>query len=326
MNKNVAYCTVFDLNYLAKGIALAKSLLNVNQVVMLYIFCLDQVTYEVLVKLKLANIIPIQNMQFECELLNKLKKTRSNAEYCWTCKPFIIDYLFKNIRIDWVVYVDADTFFFSDPAQIIPNYGEWQITPHNFSSDFISYKDSVGIFNAGYFAAKNSTIGRAAISEWRKMCVDECSAIPTDKGYGDQKYLEVLAMRYPNVDANPTIGLNVAPWNIKNYIVSVDEFGAIKVNNINLILFHFQGLKHLEEGVYDLYSGKFSLGNAIIKIIYMPYLKIINQAHGEVDEVLKLLKIKKNKLSNGGFILNIKFLLRSIKYKNIIKIKNGTPL
>ena len=53
---NNIFCTLFDVNYLDKGIVLYKSLERVCQTFKLYVFCFDDKTYEVLNQLSFKNM------------------------------------------------------------------------------------------------------------------------------------------------------------------------------------------------------------------------------------------------------------------------------
>ena len=112
-------CTLFNVNYLDKGLALYESLENVSNNFVLYVLAMDDKCYEILSDLKLPHIIPIKLIDFENEDLLKVKPTRSIGEYCWTCSSNLIRYVIDTYKPEYCTYIDADLFFYSDPYQII---------------------------------------------------------------------------------------------------------------------------------------------------------------------------------------------------------------
>ena len=90
------FCTLFDKNYLHKGLALYESLISNCDEFILWILCMDDITYSILEKMQLSNVKLIHLDEFEDEVLLSVKRKRSIGEYCWTCTPSIISYVIKN--------------------------------------------------------------------------------------------------------------------------------------------------------------------------------------------------------------------------------------
>src|SRR5471030_2444387 len=128
------FTTLFNINYLAKGIALYNSLLKNCSGFHLYIFAFDDITYKILTERNLLNATIIPLNDFEDNLLLVVKQHRSVAEYCWTCTPFGIKYCIEQFKLDHCTYIDADTFFYNDPTVLIGEMGDNSvlITPHNY--------------------------------------------------------------------------------------------------------------------------------------------------------------------------------------------------
>lgn len=110
------FCTLFDRNYLYKGLVLYKSLIRHCPLFHLYVLCFDDTTYDVLQKLDLPQMTLISMGEFEDAELLKAKQDRSIGEYCWTCTSSLILYILneypENQRL---TYLDADLMFFSNP-------------------------------------------------------------------------------------------------------------------------------------------------------------------------------------------------------------------
>lgn len=106
------FCTLFDKNYLYKGLALYSSLERYCPNFSLWILCMDKTTYKILKKLQLKQVTLISLKEFEDKKLLSVKNSRTLGEYCWTCTSSLILYLFKRYKkLDIIAYLDADLFF-----------------------------------------------------------------------------------------------------------------------------------------------------------------------------------------------------------------------
>ena len=89
------FCTLFDKNYLFRGLALHKSLLKNCPEFKLWILCMDDITYEILIKMQLDKVELIRLSEFEDHELIKTKISRTQVEYCWTCTPSLLLYILE---------------------------------------------------------------------------------------------------------------------------------------------------------------------------------------------------------------------------------------
>ena len=108
------FCTLFDSNYLIKGLTMIKSLSEFRQDFEIYVLCLDYKTKFILEKINSSYIKCIGLSEVENNDLLKAKEGRTKAEYCWTLAPNFTWYLmdkFKNINL--ITYLDADLLFYS---------------------------------------------------------------------------------------------------------------------------------------------------------------------------------------------------------------------
>ena len=153
------FCTLFDSNYLTRGLAMIESLNKHCPSYHIYVFPFDEKCYQILNKLKLKNVTLIRLKEFENEELLKIKSTRTKEEYCWTCVPSIISYSIKNFNLENCTYLDADIYFFSDPTILFEeiNDNSVVITKHNFSEKY-KYFIVNGIYNVQFMFFKNNVI------------------------------------------------------------------------------------------------------------------------------------------------------------------------
>ena len=115
----LTFCTLFDSNYLDKGLVLQHSLENVMTDYTLYILAMDDKCYNILSDIGLNNTVIISLSEFEDEELLEIKKQRSRAEYCWTCSANLIDYVFETYHESYCTYIDSDLFFYKNPKILI---------------------------------------------------------------------------------------------------------------------------------------------------------------------------------------------------------------
>ena len=100
------FCTLFDSNYLAKGLTMYDSLNRACREFHMYLFAFDDIAYNIVTDLALENVTVISLSDFEDEDLLRIKPTRSTAEYCWTATSSTIMYCLKKFNIDHCVYID----------------------------------------------------------------------------------------------------------------------------------------------------------------------------------------------------------------------------
>lgn len=274
------YATIFDKEYLPRALVLHASLMRVNATARFAFFCVDEQSAEMLIKIAPERSVIVRHDQFSTPELAKTRTHRSRGEYCWTCKPFALSYLAHTMTdADWLVYVDADMLFFTDPDLALPGPDRhYVLTPHRFHEAFERYANSAGAFNAGYVAVRRSPDGQQAIDWWGHRCIESCSFTPTATTFADQKYLDQLPVLFSFGSTAPTPGLNAAPWNIENYRVH-ERGGRIYLDEYPLVLYHFQGLKILSNRLVDLYGGNRRLSSALRSLVYEPYLEQLAAAY-----------------------------------------------
>lgn len=282
------YCTLFNQKYLARGTAMIESLLRYDKEAKLYVFAMDSVTESFLKKKfsKSVEVLPLSNLETPEYL--KLKPQRGFGEYCWTLTARSMHYCLNELSLDHIIYVDADCYFFNNPAektkQWLTSY-DVVITPHNYAKPYDQSATS-GVFCVQYVVIKNSQQGLRILEEWRQQCVEWCFARHEDGKFGDQKYLDAWPQK-PGVLVCPDIGFGVAPWNASRY--------EIKKQNEKLIcqdlytdrhdpvtFYHFHDFKFYDWGLSDLSSYRMS--SEVKNDIYKPYLKQLLRIKKELPE------------------------------------------
>lgn len=258
------YCTLFDSNYLTRGLVMYESLKKYSGNFHLYIFAFDDKSYEMLNKLALEFVTVISLKEFEDEKLLKIKSSRSVAEYCWTCTPSTIKYCIEQYNLDSCTYLDADLYFFSNPSVLIEEMGNKSIliTKHRYTPIYDQSSTS-GIYCVQFMTFKSDKNGMKALSWWRDACNTWCYARYEDGKFGDQKYLDDWTTRFEGVHVLQHLGGGVAPWNVQQYELNKKKF--------ELIFYHFHNFKFLQNNRVEL--GMYKLTKDDITILYIPYIE-----------------------------------------------------
>jgi hypothetical protein len=272
------FCTLFDINYLTRGLALYYSLEKNTPSFHLYIFAFDNLSYNILTKLGLKSATIISLEQFEDDELLALKPSRSKMEYCWTCTPSVILFVLDRYKVESCTYLDADLFFYSDPQVLLHELGEKSvlITEHRFSKEYKKDMSRNGIYCVQFITFKNDVYGREVLSWWRAQCNKWCYARYEDGKFGDQTYLNDWTIRFPKVHVLEHLGGGIAGWNVSQYNFSAKEDkikGEVTGKGIEfeVVFYHFHYLKLFNNGKMEL--GARRISDEVKRIFYKPYIK-----------------------------------------------------
>lgn len=275
------FCTYLDSRYLSRGLALYRSLLRHVGDFELWILCFDQLAYDALKALQLANVRIVSLDEFERddhELL-AVKSTRSDVEYFFTCTPsWPLYVLARNEHIDVLGYLDADLFLFSSPESVYEELGAGSllITAHDFPSD-LKAKEQYGRFNVGLMLFRHDDYALSALSWWRERCLEWCYDRVEDDRFADQKYLDQWPALFPETRVMRDPAGAVAPWNWMNYEFSWDR-DQVVVNGERLVTFHFQSVSLHHRRVYNTRLSTYRRMPADLRRrIYLPYIRELVQ-------------------------------------------------
>jgi len=318
------YCTLFDINYLYRGLAMYYSLEQHSSNYHLYIFAFDTATNNIIKELKLNNITVISLKDFEDAKLLEVKNSRTKAEYCWTSTPSTILYCIEKYSLNNCTYIDADIYFFSDPSILIEEMGNKSVllTEHRYTTAY-DKSSTNGKYCVQFMTFKKNKDGLTALKWWRDSCIDWCYARVENGKFGDQKYLDDWTIKFNGIHELKNLGGGVAPWNVQQYNFSTSYrcvAGKEKTTGLDfgLVFYHFHYLKTLNEN--KIYLGPYPLSKKVVKYIYRPYIidliKIRNQikAINNDDEIYDKMEQKTGLRSYLSYIKR-KILRTSNMYK-----------
>ena len=274
------YCTYFDRNYLAKGLALYDSLTRQAGDFRLWVLCLDDATFDALTKLALPHLAPIALADFEAgdAALLAAKANRSRIEYYFTCTPSLPLYIFRERpEVARLTYLDADLYFFDGPAPIFAEIGDNSIAiiEHRFPA-YLGDTGKDGKYNVAWLTFRRDDNGLAALQWWRERCLEWCYDRPDEGRNADQKYLDDWPERFAGVWVLQHKGANLAPLNIGGYGLSFDG-RQVRVEGEPLIFYHFHGFKQCTPWIYITNLAPFQkrLSPFIRDHIYAPYVRAL---------------------------------------------------
>lgn len=283
------FCTLFDSNYLLKGLALYESLRAHVPDARLTVYAFDTVAAELLQALALPGleVVPLRDLERADPELRSVKDDRTVGEYCWTATPALPLNIFdRRPDLDAVTYVDADLWFFSDPAPLFSEMGDASVlmTPHRFSRQYRG-QEKAGHFNVQFLRFVRDERGLAVLRWWHDRCVEWCYARLEDGRFGDQKYLDEWPERFEGVHVLEHHGGGLAPWNLRDATVERREDGTVAVDGEPLVFFHFHGLVLRTDGRNELYPPIYWATPEERELIYAPYLDALDRALSKVRSV-----------------------------------------
>jgi lipopolysaccharide biosynthesis glycosyltransferase len=308
------YCvfTICAKNYLAQTLTLKESLEKHNPSVDFYIFLADLCDDEIISKI--SNLIMLdkkiipkwEEMAFKYTVL----------EFSVSLKPFCAGYLLE--KYEKIIYLDSDIYVTSSLGIIF----DWLdnkdviLTPHcnhitpeytgAVEEDILSF---VGIYNAGFFAVRNSRKGFEIITWWMNRLENKCYVDRQTAQHVDQRWLDFLPACFPDdVLITHHQGCNVAIWNLhERELIYQDNKYYIRdkmLNNVeDLLFFHFSGFDPFNKNVINRRHPQY---NTTVFPSFIPLIEeYIAKIYANNYNYYSKLKYSFNHFSNGKLILPI---------------------
>lgn len=279
----ITLCTLFNTNYIDKGLTMYESIEKYTQDYVLYVLCMDNRCYEILADMNRPRFVPIRLSDFETEELLRVKKERSMGEYCWTCSSSLVDYIFRTFNPDYCAYIDSDLYFYDDVNIVIKEMEERHasvmITGHRFDK----YREKENIWLVGKYCVefntfKNDVNGRSLLETWRKQCIEYCKCDGDGVHWGDQKYMDNWCDDYSFCVETSNLGAGIALWNIAQYrLLEQSEYGPNKVKCRGSVVmpffYHFQQLEYIDDNTVETHTmSKWGVQKLLVDSFYFPYL------------------------------------------------------
>jgi hypothetical protein len=285
------FCTIITAKYLIRGLAFYNSLKTHARDFHLWIYCVDETSYHILNKMKLENVTLLPLAVLEDADIKRCKKSRKINEFCWTLKAPLVQYVLSNYDVDYVIYCDADIFFFEDPSIVLKNWVGYYFYICTQRDD-PEFERIHGRLQAGFIGFKKEKESLRILEWWRQKCIEWCLDEPQPEleRWGDQKYLDKVPLQFVGIMIENNLGINAAPWNIvlNNHFMVHNLNGKVYVANDMLIFYHFGSMVFYNESEYDLWKLKpTDFNDSVINNIYVPYLNAVKDALKEAAPYLK---------------------------------------
>jgi hypothetical protein len=284
------WCTYFDSNYLARGMVMLRSLLRHNPTARIDILALDDLCARVVRERFGASVRVIvqETLHGFAPRLREIQGRRSPWEYYATQKPALAMFALESSpRPESVLFIDADTSFFSDPSPIFDELGTASIglSPHRFSPALQGF-DVYGKYNAGCVYWRNDETGRRCLADWLDDCLEWCSEQAEPDGrFMNQGYLNRWPERYPSVHLLQHPGVNLAPWNIDGHRLEHDG-ERLLVDGLPLIFYHFHAVSRDAHGEWhSRFPHLERQSDLALEAIYHPHLAAVEaERRGLLEE------------------------------------------
>lgn len=304
------FTTLFDKNYITKGMALYESLCDtIKAEFEMHILAIDKETLEFLTKQTWGqnNVFVYDLLELEAEHgdLWRAKDIPATlygdqrSNYIWCLTPWFTNYILKSIPDnDHVIYVDSDLFFYKSPQFILNVMGNrsFGIHTHRFSISFDQYlaapNENTGFFNVGCTVFKNDKTGLEISEKWKTMCLTNTQRPITNRfaACGDQGWLVPLYQEYK--DSTCVFdweGLShMAPWTVWPDQYKSNDMVVYKGKEEPLIFFHFSHFNYdLSTNTWkDAHSKEWN-PSAIPEVAayYQQYFEAIKTIHSKYQIV-----------------------------------------
>ncbi len=283
------YCSTFSKDYAYKGLLLYNSLLRWDNDFHFFMICLHDEVKELYeqMNLKYATILTLSAVEREDRRLQVAKETRSDKEYVWTSKASVMLFILKHFQhTDHIIWLDGDTFFYSNPDPIFEEWGEYSIllTEERWRKTDKHKINHYGRYNTGFMGFKRDEHAIQCLNWFRNSLIEWCFDKREYNLWSDQLYVNDWLERFNNVGVIQNMGINVNPYIMIGNQATKDG-NNIYINGEKLILFHHYGFRYYDGNEFDLCSYMLSFSDDVLKWIYLPYIRACNEIMDQICKV-----------------------------------------
>jgi hypothetical protein len=199
---------VSDYNFLAKGLALYKSLQDQTGNFALHYLCFDAESFTRLQEYECDSLRVYSDTMFEDEQLARLKK-KDRKYYSYALASYFTNYLLNKNQYD-ITYIDSDIYFHDDISYILEEIDSKEVGVFRHRQYPMSVPNGNGWFNVGVVHFKYTPVSKHILKWWSDAVLYR--KYPELATCGDQRYLDAFLEIPPDklfIDGNIGHG---APW------------------------------------------------------------------------------------------------------------------
>lgn len=268
------FCTLYDSNYISKGLALYLSIAKYTDDFTMYVMAMDRKCQEMLNALAFKHVVVDCIEDIDDPKLAEAKGNRSRAEFCWTCGSYTTDYFLHKYKLPDITYLDSDLMFFCFPQVVFDELKSVNasvgLAPHFTKNPLF------GRYCVQYVFFKNDKDGAGCLRWWKDECLKWCYSRVEDGKYGDQKYLDYFAEKFNHVYDIENRGVGIAYWNM-DYHRFADGKVYYKKQEWPQVFFHYSGFNVKVEDGAMTFRHTMYLTPIIRRTFVEPYAELMKE-------------------------------------------------
>jgi hypothetical protein len=260
--------------------------------------------------------------EIDIEEIKTLSSKYNIHELTCAYKPIFGEYLLENYtKTVELWYFDGDMLVFNDLNVVSDELSENSIliTPHFFTG----YNDKLhqserdflnsGLYNAGFFAIKNDSIGKDFLKWWATKTKNE-GYLRYDLGMGsDQLWFNFIPLFFEKVKISKHLGFNVAYWNLHERKISLTHGKFIVNETLDLVFYHFSGYNPAKANEISRHQNRFTFDNSPnLETIFSTYRNSLIESNTSSFETIQ------SKYNNKFFKKTISEKLKAFSTKIIL--------
>lgn len=285
----ITFVTYFDRNFLARGLALIDSLARTATMPWrIIVLALDETVADTLASFRCDRqlapdqvaAVGVGDLIAVYPELGALAAARDRTDFYFTLTPYVCSFVLSKAKAgDRFAYLDADLYFFGDPAPLFQSEdAPVAIVEHRFPPRLAHLAERFGRFNVGFIGFTKAQAADDCVARWLDQCREWCRDVPEPGRYADQGYLDAWPATVPGLEIIDHPGANLAPWNLERHRLRSGPDGRVTVDGAPLIFFHFHRLRRRDRALYDAeYHGYGAIGDVTRTAIYPPYLAALDR-------------------------------------------------
>ena len=204
-------------------------------------------------------------------------------ELATAVKPFVLSMLLEREDCEAVIFLDPDTCLFNplDTVMEALEHHSLVFTPHMckpVAGELVEREFGPlmhGSFNLGFFAVRNSDVGREFALWWKTRLENYCLIDHARGLFTDQKWINLVPCMFDDWHILKDPGCNVATWNTGQRSVTCQSMpDSLFADGKPLRFYHFAGIY---SGRHEKVTREFSLNSGTLLQLQNWYLEHIGE-------------------------------------------------